>query len=202
MDTCMVDSDEPFVDAYKLLIPHLDPSRLTRIVELAGAPPGEELVEGVAADPAYRAAFAGKSADLILEPGSTGNFQMFYANIGTATWERAQPTEVRLVAAGPRDYKMPQGWNSGWLADDVYTAQTQEVVGPGSLASLSFNVAVPAHATPGHYRFYGRPAISGIGALTRETRANSVEVVGTGDLALAIPVRDRAAVDRLRSIRR
>lgn len=195
MDTCMVDSDDPFVDVYKLLMPRIDPQRLARIVELAAPPLGEELVEGVAADPAYRAAFAGKSADLILEPGGVNNFQMFYANVGTATWVRGTATELRLVVASPRNHEVPRGWNSGWLADDTYTAQLQEVVAPGSLATLSFNVAVPTGTTPGHYRFYGRPAIDGIGALTPETRANSVEVVREGERALAVPVRDRAAFE-------
>ena len=196
MDTCIVDSDEPFVDFYKLLIPHLDAPRLERIVELTAGPPGERITEGVAVDPSYRAAFAGKSADLILEPGGVGNFQIFYANVGTATWVRGTATELRLVGASPRNHVMPRGWNSGWLADDTYTAQTQDVVAPGTLATLSFNVAVPAATAPGHYRFYGRPAIDGVGALTPETRANSVEVIREGERALAIPVRGRAEYER------
>jgi hypothetical protein len=176
-DACTVDSDEPFVDIYKLLVTALDSPRLSRIVELAAPPAGEVLPDGVSTDPAYRATFVGKSADLFLVPGATGNFQIFYANTGTAPWVRGEASEARLIVAGPRDYRVPSDWGSGWLSDDVYAAQLQPRVDPGSLAGFGFNVTAPSDARPGHYRFYGRPAIAGVGALTGETRASSVELV-------------------------
>jgi hypothetical protein len=177
-DACTVDSTEPFVDAYKLMITALDSSRLARIMQLAAPVPGVRVQGGFSSDPAaYRATFAGKSGDIRLAPGQTGNFQTLYANTGTASWRKGSPTEARLVVAGPRGHVTPQGWESGWLSETTYGAQIQEDVGPGGLATFSFNVRAPGDARPGHYRFYARPQIRDIGALTKESRANGVEVV-------------------------
>lgn len=171
---------------YKLMLRALDP-RLSRIVDLAAPPPGMDLPEGVSHDPAYQAAFAGKSADLLLAPGGLGNFQMFYANVGTATWTRGTPTESRLILAGPREHVTPEGfWRSRWVAPDTYCVQTQDVVAPGQLAGYSFDVVAPPDAQLREYRFYARPAIVGVGALTRETRANAVLIVERAQLD-AIP---------------
>jgi hypothetical protein len=191
MDACIVESSRPFVDIYKLIVRALDP-RLARIVDLAAPPPGVDLPQGVSHDPAYQAAFAGKSADLFLSPGMSGNFQMFYANVGTGAWTRGTSTESRLVLAGPRDHVTPAGaWRSSWLTADTYCAQTQDVVAPGQLAGYSFNVVAPADAALREYRFYARPAIAGIGALTRETRANAVLVVEGSQLDATLAVRLR-----------
>ena len=55
--------------------------------------------------------------------------------------------------------------------------------------SYSFDLVVPGDARLGDYRFYARPAIAGIGALTRETRANGVTVVEPEQLSAIIAAR-------------
>jgi hypothetical protein len=177
-DACTVDSDEPFIDVYKLLLRVLDPRRLSRIVDLAGAAPGLVVAEGVSTDRRFHATFAGKSADLRIPPGLSQIFSIFYANTGAIAWIKDTATEARLVVAGPRGYVLPQGWGPTWPTVDVYCVQTQVQVDPGSLATFTFEITPPAETPPGTYRFYGRPAIAGIGALTQETRSNTVEVVG------------------------
>jgi len=164
------------VDIYKLIINSLDAPRLARIIDLAAVPPGE-LLDGVSTDPAYHATFAGKSADMVMKPGEIATFQMFYANTGTVSWVKGEQTEARLVVAGPRGYSVPREWSWLWAAANVYATQFQTRVDPGSLGGFTFLVHAPATARPGHYRFYARPAITGVGALTPETRANSVAVV-------------------------
>lgn len=177
-DACHVDTDEPFVDAYKLMLLGLDRMRLTRVIEMAAPPPGEALAEGLSTDPRFQAAFAGKSADLDLAPGQAGLFVMFYANVGTETWIRGTPTEVSLKVAGPTGHTTPAGWDATWAAADVYCQQTQPAVQPGELATFSFQVDAPMDAQPGHYRFFARPAVADVGALTPETRANAVSIAG------------------------
>lgn len=180
LDAYAVDSPEPFIDMYKVVLEALDPVRLSGVVTLAAPPPGTEVPSGVSTDPAYRAVFAGKSADLVLMPGMSGTFALFYANVGLNAWIRGSPQEVRLVAAGPKDHVPPVGWGHDWLSGTAYCAPSQEVVEPGQIGTFVFNIVAPADARPGAYRFYARPAVTGIGALTRESHANLVRVV-TGD---------------------
>lgn len=189
MDACIIESRQPFVDVYKLIVRRLDPVRLSRIVELA-ATPGLDLAEGVSRDPAYDATFAGKSADLLLAPGMVGQFQIFYANTGSATWTRGTPSESRLVLAGPKGHVTPAGsWRNRWLSAETYCVQTQDVVAPGQLASYSFDVIVPSDAKRAEYRFYARPSVEGIGGLTRETRANAVMVVEASEMTAILAAR-------------
>jgi hypothetical protein len=177
-DPCRVDTDRPFADAYKLMLLALDKARLQRVIEIAGPPPGVAVPTGVSWDPALQAVFAGKSADVELVPGQTANFQMFYANVGTAEWRKGTPAEARLVVAGPAGYELPAGWRATSDGTTEYTGQLQDIVTPGSLALFSFNLTAPADAKPGRYEFYARPSIEGVGALTPESRANVVIVRG------------------------
>jgi hypothetical protein len=172
-DPCRVETDQPLADAYKLMLLALDKDKLQRVIDMAAPPPGVSLPDGVSKDPSFQAVFAGKSADVMVAPGITQNFQMFYANVGTTEWRKGTDTEARLVVAGPPAYVMPAGWGT---TGDAYCQQTQDIVTPGSLAAFSFNVTVPVDANPGRYEFFARPRIDRAGALTPESRANVVIV--------------------------
>lgn len=181
LNACRVDSDLPFGDFYKLLLVALDRDRLDSLTTLGGVSLGAFAPDGLIGDPSFDAAFAGKSADLTLRPGQRGQFAMFYANVGTRSWSRAERTDARLAVAGPRGH-VTRMWGLGWPADDRYALQVQESVDPGQIATFVFDVEVPRDAKPGHYRFFTRPIVEGIGPLAPETRANAVTVVIDSDV--------------------
>jgi hypothetical protein len=175
-DPCRVDAEQPFVDAYKLLLLVLDKTRLRRVVEIAAPPPGVMAKGAPSTNPSFLAMFAGKSADVEMDPGMSAEFQMFYANVGAESWLKGSASEARLVVAGPAGYLGPIGWGSNWLSENEYCRQIQDAVPPGSLVAFSFVVSAPADAKPGRYEFFARPAVESAGALTPESRANVVTI--------------------------
>lgn len=179
-DACHADATDPFVDFYKLILLALDAPRLRRVVEMAAPAPDIAVLEGLTADARYEAAFAGKSADLDLQPGQAGYFVIFYANVGSIEWVRDSESEVDFVVAGPQGYVTPKGWLRDWASPSIYCRQQQPIVRPGQIATFPFAVTVPLNAKPGSYRFFGRPANAAAGALAPETRA-SVVTVGPSD---------------------
>lgn len=158
---------EPFVDFYRLLLRGLQRVQLPS--------PAVPMVEATdpsipAIDPAapfvgtqFAAAFAGRSIDLTLLPGQSATFTLFYANVGTQTWERGTGSQCDLMVADPPGHRTPFEWVDGSLGPSAYATHTQTHVRPGSIGTFTFNVSVPAGATPGNYRFYSRPAIAGAG---------------------------------------
>src|SRR5687768_16202816 len=46
--------------------------------------------------PGFDSSYAGESAFLILQQGSTGQFTVFFMNTGQTTWRKGTPTQVNL----------------------------------------------------------------------------------------------------------
>lgn len=182
LDACGTEvRGEPFVDFYKLLLlglegVHLLPS-MNHTLRSAAPSVGFADPAGYARDERFQAVFAGKSADLLLEPGMTGYFTLFYLNTGTSTWVRGTEAEARLGVAGPAEHRTPLQWANGWLSSERYCAHTQERVSPGQIATFTFAITAPDDATEGTYRFYCRPVVERVGALLPESHANAVTVV-------------------------
>src|SRR5437867_3201900 len=117
----------------------------------------------------YDSAYAGESAFVNISPGQTQSFQVFFANTGTTTWSRGTSTQVDLAACledkitcNAQDAS-EASWNSGWLSATRYASTTQTTTAPGALGTFSYNIAAPANATAGTYRFNGDLVLSTTG---------------------------------------
>lgn len=113
----------------------------------------------------FDAAYAGESAFVTLRPGQTAAFAVFFQNTGTTTWVAGTSTEVILAAC--LDDKVtchvwPEevAWAFNWRSQIAYTRQLQSSVGPGQLATFSYEVRAPLTATSGRYRFNGDLALA------------------------------------------
>src|SRR6058998_1352259 len=76
----------------------------------------------------YDSAYAGESAFVNITAGQTQNFQVFFANVGTTSWQKGGATEVDLAACledkvtcNAQDASEAT-WNSGWLSAVRHTA--------------------------------------------------------------------------------
>src|SRR5438105_9859406 len=117
----------------------------------------------------YDSAYSGESAFVMIDPGQTQSFQVFFSNTGTVTWAKGSDTEVDLAACladkvtcnaqDPTD----STWNSGWLSTTRYATTTQASVAPGSLATFAYNIKAPTGAT-GTRRFNGDLVVASSGA--------------------------------------
>jgi len=142
-------------------------------------PPLAEVVPPTAAaDFGYEGQFAGESANVMLLPGQTQSFQLFFANTGTITWTRGSPSQVNLAvcAGGACNVTSPNAaWNNGWLSPQAYATHTQASVAPGSVATFSYNITAPVGVAPGEYRFEGE-LINGTQVFTQSGYAQTVRV--------------------------
>src|SRR5437588_766151 len=117
----------------------------------------------------YDSAYSGESAFVMIDPGQTQSFQVFFSNTGTVTWAKGSDTEVDLAACladkvtcnaqDPTD----STWNSGWLSTSRYATTTQASVAPGSLGTFAYNIKAPTDAT-GTHRFNGDLVVASSGA--------------------------------------
>ncbi len=135
----------------------------------------------------YDSAYAGESAFVNISPGQTLNFQVFFANTGTTTWSRGTGTQVDL--AGCLSDKTTcnaveaanASWNSGWLSSTRYASTVQTTTAPGALGTFSYNIAAPANAVAGTYRFNGDLVLSSTGEkIHPEGYYQDATVGGTG----------------------
>jgi hypothetical protein len=117
----------------------------------------------------YDSAYAGESAFVNISPGQTLNFPVFFAHTGTTTWSRGTGTQVDLAACladrctcNAQDAS-EASWNSGWLSTTRYASTVQTTTAPGALGTFSYNIAAPANATNGTYRFNGDLVLSSTG---------------------------------------
>lgn len=142
----------------------------------AGAPPG------------FDSGFGGESAFLTLRAGETGNFQVFFLNVGTTAWTRGSATEVVLAICV--DTPLPQGfrcnvlspyadWALNWNSPRIYATATQTTTSSGSLGTFTYSVKVPADATPGDYYFRGE--------LVHRTTGTPLHPVGYYQLVTVVP---------------
>jgi hypothetical protein len=122
-----------------------------------------------AAVPGYDSAYAGESAFVNISAGQTQNFQVFFANTGTTSWQRGTATQVDLAACLEDKVTCNQQdaseatWNSGWLSAVRYASTVQTVTPPGSLGTFSYNITAPAGVAGGIYRFNGDLVLASTG---------------------------------------
>src|SRR6266550_3672911 len=117
----------------------------------------------------YDSSYNSESAFVMIDPGQTQSFQVFFVNTGTTTWAKGSDTEVDLAACradkvtcnaqDPTD----STWNSGWLSTSRYATTTQASVAPGSVATFAYNIKAPTDAT-GTHRFNGDLVVASSGA--------------------------------------
>jgi len=117
----------------------------------------------------YDSAYAGESAFVNISPGQTQNFQVFFANTGTTSWQRGTGTQVDLAACledkvtcNAQDASEAT-WNNGWLSAVRYATTTQTITPPGSLGTFSYNITAPAGVAVGIYRFNGDLVLASTG---------------------------------------
>jgi hypothetical protein len=117
----------------------------------------------------FDSAYSGESAFVMIDPGQTQSFQVFFSNTGTLTWTKGGDTQVDLAACladkvtcnaqDPGDAT----WASGWISTGRYATTTQATVAPGAVATFSYNIKAPANAT-GTHRFNGDLVVASSGA--------------------------------------
>src|SRR5436190_11197522 len=117
----------------------------------------------------YDSAYAGESAFVNITGGQTQNFQVFFANVGTTSWQKGGTTEVDLAACledkvtcNAQDASEAT-WNSGWLSAVRYATTTQTITPPGSLGTFSYNIMAPVGVAAGIYHFNGDLVVSSTG---------------------------------------
>src|SRR5207249_4232534 len=117
----------------------------------------------------YDSAYAGESAFVNITAGQTQNFQVFFANVGTTSWQKGGATEVDLAACledkvtcNAQDASEAT-WNSGWLSATRYATTTQTITPPGSLGTFSYNITAPTGVAAGIYHFNGDLVLSSTG---------------------------------------
>src|SRR6266702_6945809 len=118
----------------------------------------------------YDSAYSGESAFVMINPGETKAFQVFFSNTGTQTWTKGGGTQVDLAACladkvtcnaqDPTD----STWNSGWISTTRYATTTQATVAPGTLATFAYNIKPPQDAAAGVHRFNGDLVVASSGA--------------------------------------
>ena len=120
----------------------------------------------------YDSAYAGESAFVNISGGQTQNFQVFFANVGTTSWQKGGATEVDLAAcledkvtcnaqdASEATWNPPTG---GWLSATRYATTTQTTTPPGSLGTFSYNIMAPVGVAAGIYHFNGDVVLASTG---------------------------------------
>src|SRR5213083_251088 len=120
----------------------------------------------------YDSAYAGESAFVNITGGQTQNFQVFFANVGTTSWQKGGATEVDLAACledkvtcNAQDASEAT-WNpstGGWLSATRYATTTQTITPPGSLGTFSYNITAPVGVAAGIYHFNGDLVLASTG---------------------------------------
>lgn len=142
----------------------------------------------VGAPPGFDGDFGGESAFLSLRRGDTGNFQVFFVNLGTTSWTRGSATEVALGICV--DTPAPQrfrcnvlspyaDWALNWTSPRIYATTTQVTLAPGGIGTFTYNVKVPADAALGEYYFRGE--------LIHRTTGTPLRPVGYYQLVTVVP---------------
>lgn len=126
------------------------------------------LASPAAAATGFHVAYFSESSFLTLGAGQTGQFSVGFTNTGTEPFVKGSAgREASLHTAAPLDNPVDfaGGWASGWKSQNVYAAQSNDLVAPGQVVFFIYNVVVPASASIGTHTFYGRPSVDGVGFL-------------------------------------
>src|SRR5437867_12164041 len=120
----------------------------------------------------YDSAYAGESAFVNITGGQTQNFQVFFANVGTSSWQKGTATQLDLAACledkvtcNAQDASEAT-WNpstGGWLSAVRYATTTQSITPPGSLGTFSYNITAPVGVAAGIYHFNGDLVLASTG---------------------------------------
>src|SRR5437867_12945759 len=101
-----------------------------------------------AAAAGYDSLYQFESAFLLLKPGDTGTFSVFFANTGATVWAAGTATQVNLAVCAPDkvtcNVASPNAtWNPGtWLSATAYTTHAKPAVAPGDFSAFTYNVKV------------------------------------------------------------
>ena len=107
----------------------------------------------------FHAAWVARSADATARPGELVQCAAVYQNIGTLPWIKGErAADLATVPIGDRRWR-DEGWAEGWLTEDVYARQANDIVAPGALGSWVWRVRVPVGARPGVYVFNYQPVV-------------------------------------------
>jgi hypothetical protein len=141
----------------------------------------------------YDSAYAGESAFVMIDPGQTQSFQVFFSNTGTLTWAKGTATQVDLAACledkvtcNTQD-PSEATWASGWISTGRYATTTQATVAPGAVATFTYNIKAPANAT-GTHRFNGDLVVASSGArIHPQGYYQDATVTAVGSIAVPTP---------------
>jgi len=113
----------------------------------------------VTSDPGYHSAWIAQSPWPAVQAGEvTVPLSFMFRNTGTATWRRGGPDQVNL---GMVDDDSSWGLlGVGWPSANRPAAQSESAVGPGAIATFTFQVRAPAD--PGTYTLALRPVVDGV----------------------------------------
>ena len=135
------------------------------VVAVLGAGP----TRAVAAVAEYDSAYAGESAFITTGPGESGQFQVFFANTGIATWRKGTASQVNLAVCledkTTCNVESPLAtWNDGsWLSNRAYSTHIQTEVAPSQLGTFVYSFKVPLTVSSGIYRFHGDLSLAATG---------------------------------------
>jgi hypothetical protein len=95
----------------------------------------------------------------VVSLGGTGVISISFRNIGSTPWIRGTPAEARLGVVKDDRRFSELGLAHNWVAPDRPAAQTESVVGPGSIANFTFQVR---GSVTGVHRIPLRPLVEGV----------------------------------------
>jgi len=175
--------------------------RLARVLVIAAIALAALLQPRPAAAAAMDSAYRFESAFLTgLKPGDTGQFSVFFDNVGTTAWATNTFTQVNLgVCLSDKvtcNVDSPlSAWNPGtWTSTKAYATQAKAIVGPGDFTAFTFAIKVPAGVAVGTYRFNGDLVIANTGAkLHPEGYYQDATVTSTGPLTTAPTIQIQVA---------
>lgn len=114
----------------------------------------------------YHAQYVGQTPNPTLASLASGRFQVFFKNVGNATWTKST---VRLGTSRDHDrvsrFLREDTTNrnaSGWVSANRVQLD-QDTVAPGQTGSFTFYLADTADIAPGTYREYFQPVVEGLG---------------------------------------
>lgn len=114
----------------------------------------------------YHAQYVGQTPNPTLASLASGRFQVFFKNVGNATWTKST---VRLGTSRDQDrvsrFLREDTTNrnaSGWV-NATRVQLDQDTVAPGQTGSFTFYLADTADIASGTYREYFQPVVEGLG---------------------------------------
>ncbi len=123
---------------------------------LGGPPPS-----AVPADNGLHAAWVDQTALPPMQAAATQSAIVRFRNSGTKTWLRGVAgSQVALGIRGDQTSFSAMGMNVGWPSANRVAIQNESVVGPGGVASFTFNVKAPFNA--GQVNVPLRPVVDGV----------------------------------------